>query len=324
MGEVDRNKWVRSNREATIQYSHVEEWLPGTLGYPSLELLSDLPSDNRIRSQVEREQPIWCLVESTQTGMDRTGASFSFFPTREDAERAMRPDGTSFDEEDFLKPLTRDFKVGTLSAVTMICVGGMRGEPPYELVYEALHGAGVYENFGLSQLVYDWLGTEGRDWLENEYGENWECVAILEYCTVHFPSSALVTLAARVLVADFVSDNGFDAGYASRELMMLASGTEQIAKSALNHKKKRAKGSAESNKKKKQERLEAHMSELEKLAPFYSSFSEERICEQAWDNLLRSRDDWPSTPKWREEYETLLRSDVALKARYNAVFRKNA
>ncbi len=200
----------------------------------------------------------------------------------------------------------------------------MRGEPPYELIYEALHGAGVYENYGTSRLIFDWLGDDGCDWLKTEYGENWECVAILEYCTVHFPSSALVTLAARIMVADFVSNNGFDAGYASRELIMLASGSEEVAILATNTRKKAGEAGARASRERRLQNLELLMQQIEQLSDAVGFFSEERIVEQALEKTVEKQKDFPKSQKTHADYGTALRSEEPFKSRYEAVFKKNA
>lgn len=325
MNKSIENKWTRSNREAVVVGSHVGVWTHDEIGYPTLEHLSSLPADNRIRKAVENSEPIWCLTTKTRTGLDGVSSHFSFFPTKEEAEKAIEPIGSASDPEAFLAPVSKTFQVGSLSRATSLAVEGLRGDdPPFMTIYDALHGAGVFEHFRLGRLVLDWIGDEGREWLNSEYGENWECVALLEYCLAHFPSSSLASISARIMVAHFIAHNDYDAGFASRELLMLATGAEEEAQAALKRKTKAAKEGGRKSAIKRTERLEAFILELEAMAPMFPQISEERILDQAWENLCNKRADWPKTGIIRTEYEAELRSDDLFKHRYGAVFSKNA
>lgn len=320
MSDHSENKWTRSNRETVVVYSTIKEWPAGHLSRPALDQLSDSSKDNRLRDAIENDRPIWCLRTFTRTGLDPETSSFSLFPTEDAASEATPENGTITNEQDFLLPASTDFVVGSISLEARLSAAGARGEPPYELVYEALHGAGVYHKYEIGQQVVTWVGEAGSTWLAEEFGENWMEVAVFEYCLAHFGSSALATLAARVMVATYVGQNDFDAGYASRELQMLASGSEEVALRSRDIQERRAKGGGEASRKKRANRLSMFLDEIEKLTPLVGLVSEERILSQAWDNLKEAQSDWPVTPKIRFEYEVELRSIEPFKSRYRAVF----
>lgn len=83
-------------------------------------------------------------------------------------------------------------------------------------------------------------------------------------------------------------------------------------------------GGGKASQAKRNERLDAFMSQIEVLADLAGKIDEDRILAQAWDDAGRLRDDMPKTPKVRFDYEVELRSIEPFKTRYEAVFRKSA
>ncbi|MEP3636148.1 MAG: hypothetical protein ABJN14_02665 [Paracoccaceae bacterium] len=195
---------------------------------PKLEVLDQL-KDARLYRAILEERTIWQTHILYKSGLYEAQSSFGLHSTYESVEalKSRHPVGSSFDPLDFLDSDTKEFDPDGLSPFTLISTFG-RGEPPYFLIYDVLHGAGIYENYQPSQDLLEWVGDKGREALERQFGENWQCVAIMDYCVKHFATTSLASLAARVMVADFVSDDQFDMGYASRELEVLASGIEEV------------------------------------------------------------------------------------------------
>jgi len=318
------NKWTRSTRKTVVLSSTIRDLSADQFLKPKLEHLSSLPADAPIRNAIENDLPIWGLTTFYRTGLDQEGSKMSWHVSEEAAVQSMQPEGAVIDVADFMRPSSVEFVVGSICAETYLTAWGMRGEAPYELIYEALHGAGVYHNFDVSPLVLAWIGDAGKIWFEEEYGENWHSVVLLEYCLAHFGSDALATLAARILVSEFIANNDFDAGYASRELIMLASGAEEVALKSRANQEKRAREGGRASSVKKAMRLSMYMDEIEKLSPLVEMISEDRVLSQAWDNLKKEHSDWPVTPKVRFDYEVELRSTEPNKSRYNLFFGKSA
>ncbi|WP_283644284.1 hypothetical protein, partial [Marinovum algicola] len=235
------NKWTCANRKETVLAVRILELLDGDLMRPKIEHLGPADSED-IKRAVQSREKLWAVHVTTKPSFDSERTFLQFFACAENAENAVSeyPIGAEIDFWEDLRPKSRDFETGKLSIETAVSILG-RGEPPYFLIYDALHGAGVYENFKTSKEVLNWLGNEGAQWLASEYGENWEVVAVMEYCVRHFPATSLACMAARVMVADFISDGDYDTGYASRELEVLAGGAENLAQKALDAQAQRAK-----------------------------------------------------------------------------------
>lgn len=316
--------WTRRNRETTITATEV---YPFDLSFVPIKNMDDFVGSDRewLRQAIENHDEVWQLRVRYRTGLDIEESFFELFPNCEEAEAraAEFAKGGQYEKFSFLRPKDTKFHPEKLSPETSISIHG-RGGPPYGLVYDALHGAGLYEHFSPSALVLKWVGGEGAKLLEERYGENWSAVAILEYCVKHFDPTSLATLAARVMVADFVSDYDFDIGYASRELEFLYSGAEKEALKSMARSNKAGESGGRSSTMRKKTNLEFLMNEIEALAGTVGLFSEERIIQQAWDTAQSKYPDMPKSKTTKEDYETIIRSEEPFRARYQIVFRKDA
>ncbi len=183
----------------------VRELPPGDLMRPSLDAVSG-PKDTELYRAVLEERPLWQMLIQYKPGPYEVQTSLSLHFTYESVETLKNkyPIGRIYDPLDFLYHKPKGFDVDGLSPLTEILTFG-RGEAPYFLVYEVLHGAGLYEAYRPSPELLEWVGVERREALERRFGENWECVAIMEYCAQHFSPTSLASLAARVLFADCLS-----------------------------------------------------------------------------------------------------------------------
>lgn len=318
------NKWTRSNRKEIVVITRIFELFNGDLLRPKIGDLSEADSED-IRRAVSLGERLWVLHVITSAGFERESSFFILFASAEKAGDALLeyPIGSEIDSWKKFRPKTEAFEIKNLSLETRVSISG-RGEPPYELLYETLHGAGVYENYKLSRELCDWLGREGARWLKSEYGDNWESVAVMEYCVRHFPATSMACMAARILVGDFVSEYDFDTGYASRELEVLAGGAEALAQKALDAQAQRAKAGGRKSREQRRYRLEALMQAIESLSEVVGHVSESRILEQAWEDAENAIDAMPRTKNIRFDYEVAIRSEEPFKSRYRAVFGKNA
>lgn len=315
--------WTKANRVAKVTRTSIRDLCDGDFGRPRA---SDLvhPSESELKQAILNRAPIWRLTVFHRTGFDEEESFDKLHTTREAAEAAqsLYQVNMEIDPLDFMRPKSQDFDPRELSFETVISVGG-RGEPPYFLVYKALNGAGIMDGKNrTSEHVLSWVGRSGRDELKTQFGENWEAVAELEYCVKHFHPTSLATLAARVLVADFVADRDYDAGYASRELEMLMGGAEQTAIQAAEVRKKAGEGGGKASIARKLECLEVVMQEIELLSETVGLISETRILATAFENASKRHAGMPKSSKTWFEYETTLRSEEPFKSRYEAVFKK--
>ncbi|GAB5437850.1 hypothetical protein [Falsiruegeria mediterranea] len=192
--------------------------------------------------------------------------------------------------------------------------------------YQALAKAGVIsENtFQIHPRVLAWVGDEHVAWMQEKFGENWSTVAEFEYCLHHFPRSSLVTLAAELFLAQFITYDDFKAGYLTKEIEAIHGGTEQAAVQSVAIKHRAGKGGARASRDRRLANLESYLQEIEKLASVVGVFSEKRILDQAFESARENNPQMPKSKKSREDYETTLRSEEPFKSRYEAVFRKNA
>ncbi|WP_170474683.1 hypothetical protein [Ruegeria arenilitoris] len=321
----DHECWTKANRSSVVTRTEVSELPDGHPLRPKPEYLTH-PSEAELQVAVSKGDTIWRLSVFYRTGFDEENSTNSLHLSQQAAIAAQKEYtvGQHFDPVPFLKPQSDSFDPNELSPETLISVMG-RGEAPYSLVDKALEGADVYDqNHRLSEVVLTWLGKRGKASLEEEYGENWGAVAALEYCNKHFDPTSLATIAARVLVGEFVAKSDFDVGYASRELEVLYGGAEAIATSATQTRKRAGAGGGNTSRKRRLENLEAVMKEIEKLAGIVGLVREDRIVEQAFENAKASKSNFPKSKKSEEDYGVALRSDEPFKSRYDAVFRKDA
>lgn len=286
----------------------------------------EYPVDVDLQKAVLNDEPIWEVKTTYRTGLEDEKSMVELFATESDALNfeAKYPIGAEIDIFDFLEPESKGFDPENLSLATELSIFG-RGEPPYFLIYEALEGAGVYdEKWHLSKDVLAWLGNKGMRALRGRFGDNWDVVAALEFCSKNFHSTSLATLAARALCAEYVADSDYDAGYASRELELLVIGAEEVAIKALRARELAGKGGGKSAQKRRLKNLEILMGEIEKLSGAVGLFSESRIVAQAIDSARDLEPKMPKSKSTLDGYGTALRSEEPFKSRYEAVFRKNA
>ncbi len=324
----DKEFWTQANRDTVITRVVVEELPDGSLKRPPARFL-ECPSETMLRRAVTSGDPIWVLQVFYQTGLAQEARFRKFFISSEEAyaESENFPVGKKIqtilgvpDE----RQADETFNPNALSPETQLSVFG-RGEPPYQLVFESLVGAGVFTaSYDLTETVSSWLGTSGQSFLEKRFGENWKDVAVLEYCSKHFHPTSLANVAARVLVAESVARFKFDAGYASRELLELFDGAEKLALRSLNTKKKAGSSGGRASSARRLANLEILMQQIEQLSGAVGLISEERIVEQALEKSVAKQKGFPKSHKTHADYGTALRSEEPFKSRYEAVLKKNA
>ncbi len=319
------SKWTKPNRLTEVISTDIREEIVGSFPGYSLESLASQIDVENLRDG----DTVWTVWTKYLTGMDRKTYGAAIFASRAEAESAAQkmPVGTKFGDgfgfpkrfkdlfegQDATKIMSYMFSTGDDDAVDFTC---------YEAFFES--GVDRVKFGGLSEKVVQWLGDEHIHWMREEFGENWEAVARLEYVMNHFPDSSLVGLAAKLFFAKFVTYDDFATGYLVKELEAVIAGTEEKAMAALEAQSKRIKASGEKSAKAKLERLEAFMCEVEGLADLAGRISERAILDQAWLNLSSYREDTPKTLSTRQDYETAVRCDPPFMDRYHAVFAKSA
>ncbi|MDG1430999.1 MAG: hypothetical protein P8Q23_05475, partial [Paracoccaceae bacterium] len=191
--------------------------------------------------------------------------------------------------------------------------------------YVSLAGAGVItkDSYKTSPAVLEWVGEENIEWMRESFGENWSCVAELEYCVNHFPRSSLASLAAEFMFSHFVVGDDYSCGYLAKQIEAIFGGVEEVAASTLETRKKAGAGGGRFSSERRRENLEVLMQEIEGLASVVEHMSEDAIFEQAFVNAKRRHRSMPATKKSREAYGTALRSEEPFRSRYFSVFRKN-
>ena len=321
-----REFWTKANRKTKVCGIEFVEMAHGVrnLVRPHIEDLTEADSPE-VHAAIRAGDPIWALKVIYQEGLDEENHFWILHTSKQEAESALQnyQIGQEIKPHDFMFVVSPKFDAENLSIYTKVSLLG-RGESPHGILYQALHGAGVVgEDYRISQEVLKWIGRNGRDKLNGKFGENWELVANLEFCVVHFPETSLATLAARVFVADFIADSDYDAGYASREFEMLYSGAEQLALRAKSTRELAGVEGGNASRQRRLTNLETLILEIEKLSDAVGLISENRIVSQAFDVALERNAKMPKSKKTLEDYETALRSEEPFKARYDAVFGKN-
>lgn len=315
--------WTKANRPTFVTRTEISEWDTSLSSFHSLEEFSH-PDDLWLKEAVQQRKVVWRLSIFYQTGLDPEQVTVHFHPTKEAAaaDQNRYQVGSNFDPTDLLKPSSTEFDPSELSILTKLAVFG-RGGPPYELIYEVLHGSGLYDSYQPSKRLIDWVGVEGCAALEKEFGENWSCVAVLEYCVKHFDETALATLAARAMVANFISPNDYDAGYASRELQLMFSGAEQEALNSAQRKKNAGQGGGQASSRRRQTNIENLMTEIERLEGAVGLFSEERIFGQAIESLQSKELGLPKSKATLDDYVSCIKTEEPFRSRYRAIFHKS-
>jgi hypothetical protein len=325
MQKKDSKYWTSANRTSVVCRTEILEKKEGDFTRPRLQDLTEADGP-KMYAAIANGDSIWTVRVVFRDGMDDEDTFYISHTTKSEAESASDAyyEGMKLDRPSYLGPRQSAFDADNLSMLTSVSIMG-RGQAPYGILFEALQGAGVLDrDYRLSGQVLTWIGKEGRLKLIEKFDEGWEAVAALEYCVSHFPDTSLASLAARVQVADFVADCDYDAGYASREFKMFYSGAEQLAIKADNARKLAGIEGGNVSKQKRLANLEVLMLEIERLSGAVGLISEERIVSQAFEAAQDRDPKMPKSKKTREGYETTLKSDPLFKARYDAVFGRNA
>lgn len=322
------SKWTKPNRLTEIVLHEVQPAVVGAFPGPSKEFLTGSYSHDF--QGVQDGDTVWIVRAKTRTGLDKEDFSSTYFASEEEAKDAVKslPVGTKYGDgygyPVRFREIARDTKVEPIKILSMLF--GMGDEDAVHFVcYEALATAGVIskETYAISPRVLEWLGEEQVAWMRDEFGENWSAVGRFEYCLHHFPRSSLVCLASELFLAQFVTGDNFVAGYLTKEIEVISSGTEEAALHSLETRKKAGKGGARASRDRRLSNLEIFLREIENLASAVGLFSEERILAQAFESAREREPLMPKSKKTREDYETTLRSEEPFKARYDAVFGKN-
>ncbi len=316
---MSENKWTRPNRRTRVLSRELGQETVNQFPGPRTEVLQSLGGP---LAELRDGDAVWMVITRFKAGLDREASSFSYFASLEEAEADIQrlPVGASFGEGIGFPKRFMDVPKGSLPFFF-----GSGGDDYWFIVFEALQSAGVVaESNQISAQVLEWVGDESVTWMREQFGENWEGVAILEYCVNHFPMSSLVTLSALVQFFEFCTDDGFSAGYFVRQLEAIYDGVEELALSASETRKKAGLGGGGVSSARRLERLSGLILEIEKLAHLVPYVSEDRIFSQAWDNLAALRGDLPTSPATRKEYQVVVKCDPPFKERYARVFAKDA
>lgn len=315
---MDDNRWTKANRRKTVIKRTIIKQVVGEDFGPSEENLSFYGGS---LAKLKRGDPIWRVSLTTKEGLDKEAVSWQYFTSLEEAEAELQfiPEGMSFGDEIGFPMRFKEFGADFLAPMF-----GAYDDGFWVHVYEALQGAGVLTEANMtSQMVLDWVGEEHIDWMMGEFGESWSVVAELEYCVAHFPKSSLATLGALIRFFEFCAIEPFSVGYFVRQFEVIYHGVEELAKSASDTRKKAGAGGGQVSGRTRHENLLAFMSEIEMLGDLYPRVSEAVIFSQAYANTAAKRK-MPKTKKVIEEYGVTIRSEAPFKARFDAIFRKNA
>ena len=323
------NEWTKARRfKVVIESRKFEEVVGEGLG-PPLELLN-ASNDDKLK-RLKKGDTVWKARVITQTGLDKEERFLSLFVDANEADSwlAMFALGTKVDEKFRFAGDIRSF-VESLgeNAASKLSNLYLNANPDdsFGKYYKALAGAGVIseETFDPSPKVIEWLGDQHLKYLKRQFGENWEFVAEYEYTIAHYPPSSLAHLSALFFFYYFVSRDDYCCGYVAKEIEAIRGGAEPLALKSLETRKRAGKGGGKSSSERRTKCLEALMSELERLSDMRDAFSEERIFEQAMDNVSALDTGFTKTKKTRESYAITCRSEEPFKSRYEAIFRRNA
>ncbi|MCD1620521.1 hypothetical protein K7H20_20885 [Salipiger manganoxidans] len=208
-------------------------------------------------------------------------------------------------------------------------IGVAAGDAEVPLAYDVLASCGIYDKeYGpVSKAVLNFIGKDRFYDLKERFGENWEAVAIYEYCWANFPHSSAAFVAASYKYHHYITGNDFSAGYHWRDLEVLVHDVEREAKKAIETREKAGKGGSKASAKSRELRQLAIMAAIEdvvKRNPDISALGESAIAQLAVAKATET-----DSKLWRQgkgqvlEYLGEIRRGEAgsdLQARYKAVF----
>ncbi|MCC1494065.1 hypothetical protein [Cognatishimia sp. F0-27] len=288
-------------------------------------LALDLEFFNRERPNGEKlaeGDSYWTLFVRFRTGLDSERTAVWYFADWNEANDAKAHFQRLDKHDDRWAVPFRFSEAGPMGAELLLSAGDDNYWP---IVFEALQGADVIdENYKARCHVLSWSGNENIEWLKECFGDNWDVAAIFEYCLHHYAKSSLAYLAAQIWFFEYCTEDKYTVGYSVRQLEAIYHGAEDLAQAAAENRRLAGLAGGANSKNKRMSRLEALMVEIERLEEIVPLISEERVLEQAWENLEKAREDVPKTPKTRFDYEVELRSDRRFSGRYRAVFKKTA
>ncbi len=291
---MDENKWTKANRlTEVIRHEIWPEVVGSTLGSSK----DGVTNFDELLKDFEDGDTVWFVWLTTRTGLDRECVGATIFSCESDAIEAVNsmPVGTVYGDEFGFPMRLKEFFGSWTTTVSpdrfLRYFVHRDNESMHFKCYEALSEAGVISksNYEISEPVLDWLGQDHVNWMKETFGENWSCVGELEYCLNHFPDSSLATLAAKLFVAQFVTNDDFSAGYLTKEIEGIAGGTEEVVLQTTNARKKAGEGGGKAARERKQANLETLMCEIEKLSDAAKLVSEKLILAQAQKKRSRTQ-----------------------------------
>lgn len=323
------NKWTQANRLTEVIRHEVRREAVGKGLCPSVEVLQKYyPGEF---SEIRVGDPVWTVHLEMRTGLDKLATSFRTFASEDAAKDAVksRPVGRKYGDGIGYPVRFQEFAQNAPTNPNRILSDlftVFEGHSIDGICYDALSGAGVKTEAGYStsDAVKEWVGSDTIAWMKEAFGENWSVVAEFEYSINHFPRLSLACLASQLFLAQYVTEDDFSVGYLTKEIQVIAGGTEQAASHSTEIRKKAGQGGARASRDRRQANLETLMQEIEKLADVVGLIGEDLIVAQAFENARTSQPKMPGTKRTLDDYGTTLRSEEPFKSRYEAVFRKNA
>ncbi len=214
------------------------------LSYSARKLKRSNPLDAPYFDEFPDTDELWLLSQRWKMGFLPESTTVFLYESKEQAERTMveYPVDSEKEDEPLLAALPGDIHQKFREIISDIrmsrLVVGNGGDEDGYLAWKTTNEAGLNDGRNSSDEVCQFLGPERIAELRKEFGDNWDCVAELEFSYFNLPHSSAAHIACLRQFCYFVLQDDYLAGYHQRDLEVLLEGVEQAAERELRMRKK--------------------------------------------------------------------------------------
>ncbi len=271
------------------------------------KLRRDVPLDEPYFERFPNNQELWLVNQVTQLGSRPETTNLIVCESKKDAERFVEdhPEGSETPDKSVLPEIPGELQEKFREFVSEKLLGrfvvGTGGDEDGYLAWKVTNDAGLNDGINISREVSEYLGPQRIDELRENFGDNWNVVAELEFSYFNLPHSSPAHIACLRQYCYFVLQDDYLAGYHQRDLEILVAGVEQSVE-RVNEMRKNAgkRGGAHSNASRTRRRV-ALIEAMEATAsanPDILKFLDEKTLAEVAAKQAKERD--PSL--WRQGF----------------------
>ena len=314
---MDRKKRATiPNRETIVVSAEIHQGLKCPSGLPI----------RRVNDGTEARKGDWLVAISSKTGMDNISTSLFACESKAEAEKVLKahPIGENLEDMEKIKFLLENEISGE-----QIHFFISDGESFHGVCYEVLFDSGVItKGYNTAKIVFDDFSIAEKDAYKSRYGDNWEVALWAAYVLSRYHSTSLAGYAVRIFFCHYILGDDYLAGYLWREMEMVLSESETVALQEAARKRKSSWMSGKASHDNKMKRIEALLSEMERIAlnnPDTHIYGDVMLAQAAMKKAIEANPElWSQGQQQHKNYLSEMRTNPDLRPRYLKMFPKSA